>query len=107
VQAEPERDSQGTGGFVGSRAERRVQRSYVVENRHRMPITVQVLEAAPVSVDEQVRVASQFNPQPADLAFDKRPGLAVWVSDLDAGKTARFAADYTISYPKDAKLQQQ
>jgi uncharacterized protein (TIGR02231 family) len=107
VQVEPERDSQGTGGFVGSRAERKVQRSYVVENRHRTPIAVQVLEAAPVSVDEQVRVVSQFNPQPADLAFEKRPGLAVWASDLDAGKTARFAADYTISYPKDARLQQQ
>ncbi len=107
VQAEPERDSQGTGGFVGSRAERRVQRSYVVENRHRAPIAVQVLEAAPVSVDEQVRVVSQFNPQPADLAFDKRPGLAMWASDLDAGKTTRLAADYTISYPKDARLQQQ
>jgi len=107
VQAEPERDSQGTGGFAGSRAERRVQRSYVVENRHRTPVAVQVLEAAPVSVDEQVRVVPQFNPQPADLAFDKRPGLALWASDLEAGKTARFTADYTISYPKDARLQQQ
>ncbi|KQU88741.1 hypothetical protein ASC78_23880 [Variovorax sp. Root318D1] len=105
VQAEPEQDSQGTGGFVGSRAERKVQRAYVVENRHRTPIAVQVLEAAPVSVDEQVRVATQFSPQPGELAWNKRPGLAMWSFDLDAGKTARVAADYTISYPKDARLQ--
>jgi uncharacterized protein (TIGR02231 family) len=105
VQAEPERDNQGTGGFAGTRAERKVQRAYVVENRHRTPIAVQVLEAAPVSVNEQVRVAALFSPQPGELAWNKQPGLAMWSFDLDAGKTARVAADYTISYPKDARLQ--
>jgi uncharacterized protein (TIGR02231 family) len=105
VQAEPERDNQGTGGFAGTRAERKVQRAYVVENRHRTPIAVQVLEAAPVSVNEQVRVATQFSPQPGELAWNKQPGLAMWSFDLEAGKTARVAADYTISYPKDARLQ--
>ncbi|MGJ7528774.1 DUF4139 domain-containing protein [Variovorax sp. GB1P17] len=105
VQAEPENDNQGTGGFAGSRAERKVQRAYVVENRHRTPIAVQVLEAAPVSVDEQVRVASKFSPQPAELAWNKQSGLTMWRFDLDAGKTARVTADYTVSYPKDARLQ--
>ncbi|CAN7521497.1 DUF4139 domain-containing protein [Variovorax paradoxus] len=105
VQAEPENDSQGTGGFAGSRAERKVQRAYVVENRHHTPIAVQVLEAAPVSVDEQVRVAAQFSPQPGELAWNKQPGLAMWRFDLEPGKTARVAADYSISYPKDARLQ--
>ncbi|HEX7865065.1 MAG TPA: DUF4139 domain-containing protein [Variovorax sp.] len=105
VQAEPERDNQGTGGFAGSRAERKVQRAYVVENRHRTPIAVQVLEAAPVSVDEKVRVASEFSPQPAELAWNKQPGLTMWQLDLAAGQTARVTADYTIGYPKDARLQ--
>jgi len=105
VQAEPENDSQGTGGFAGTRAERKVQRAYVVENRHRTPIEVQVLEAAPVSVDEQVRVAAQFSPQPGELAWNRQPGLAMWRLTLDAGRSTRVAADYTISYPKDARLQ--
>ena len=106
VEAEPERDSQGTGGFVGGRAERKLQRAYLIENRHQMSITVQVLEAAPVSVDEQVRVAVQFVPQPAELAWNKQPGVAMWSFDVDKGKTVRVAADYVISYPKDARLQQ-
>ncbi|MNT41364.1 hypothetical protein D3C72_1777230 [compost metagenome] len=105
VQVEPERDNQGSGGFAGSRAERQVQRAYVVENRHRTPIAVQVLEAAPVSVDEQVRVTTRFAPQPAEQAWNKQPGLAMWRFDLDAGQTARVSADYTIGYPKDARLQ--
>ena len=106
VTQEPENDSQGTGGFVGSRAERKVQRAYLVENRHTTPIAVQVLEAAPVSVDEQVRVTAQFTPQPAELAWNKQPGVALWSLDLGAGQSARVAAEYLISYPKDARLQE-
>jgi uncharacterized protein (TIGR02231 family) len=106
VEAEPERDNQGTGGFIGSRAERTVQRGYVLENRHRTPITLQVLEAAPVSIDDQVRVTTQFAPRPAESAWNKQPGVAMWTIELDAGKTARVAAAYTISYPKEARLQE-
>ena len=106
VSTEPERDHQGSGGFAGSRAERQVQRAYVVENRHRTPIAVQVLEAAPVSVNEQVRVAASFSPQPAELAWNRQPGVAMWRTELSAGQRARFTADYTIGYPKDARLQE-
>jgi len=104
VSVEPERDSQGSGGFVGNRAERRLARAYTVENRHAAPISVQLLEAAPVSVDEQVRVAVQFAPQPAELAWNKQPGVAMWSLDVAAGATARVAADYVISHPKDVRI---
>jgi hypothetical protein len=30
----------------------------------------------------------------------------MWTLDLDAGKTARVAANYAISYPKEARLQE-
>ena len=105
VTVEPERDNQGSGGFIGTRAERSVQRAYAVENRHSTPIALQVLEAAPVAVDEQVRVTTQFAPQPAELAWTRQPGLAMWRQALPAGQSARFTADYTIGYPKDARLQ--
>ena len=105
VTVEPERDNQGSGGFIGTRAERSVQRAYAVENRHSTPIALQVLEAAPVAVDEQVRVTTQFTPQPAELAWMRQPGLAMWRQALPAGQSARFTADYTIGYPKDARLQ--
>ena len=106
VEVEPERDNQSSSGFIGSRGERKVQRAYLIENRHRTPMAVQVLEAAPVSIDEQVRVAAQFAPRPAELAWNKQPGVAMWSADLDAGKSLRVAADYVISYPKEARLQE-
>ncbi|MEP7300756.1 MAG: DUF4139 domain-containing protein [Caldimonas sp.] len=104
VEAEPERDSQGTGGFAGGRVERKMQRAYRIENRHRMPIALQVLEAAPVPVDEQVRIATRFAPQPAELAWNRQPGVAMWTLEVGAGQTARVAADYVVSYPKEARL---
>lgn len=104
VRAEPERDNRGEAGFAGVRAERRLQRAYVVENRHRTPIAVQVLEAAPVSVDEKVRVAASFAPQPAEREWNSQPGVALWRFDLAPGQSARLAADYSISYPKDAQI---
>lgn len=106
VSAETERDIQGSGGFVGSRAERQVQRAYAVENRHRTPIALELLEAAPVSVNEQVRVATQFSPKPAELAWNRQPGVAMWRTELGAGQRTRFTADYAIGYPKDVRLQE-
>jgi hypothetical protein len=104
VQAEPERDNRGETGFVGVRAERRLQRGYVIENRHRTPIAVQVLEAAPVSVDDKVKVTATFAPQPAEREWNKQPGMAMWRLDLAPGQSTRVAADYTVSYPKEAQI---
>lgn len=104
VQAEPERDNRGETGFVGVRAERQLQRGYVIENRHRTPIAVQVLEAAPVSVDDKVKVTATFAPQPAEREWNRQPGMAMWRLDLAPGQSARVAADYTVSYPKDAQI---
>ena len=67
---------------------------------------MQVIEAAPLSVDEQVRVAVQFVPQPAELTWNKQPGVAMWTLDVAAGTSARVAADYVISYPKEARLRE-
>jgi hypothetical protein len=77
-----------------------------VENRHRTPIHLQVLEAAPVSVDEKVSIETRFAPQPQTTAWNEQPGVALWRQTLAAGQTARFTADYAISYPKDARLQE-
>ena len=104
VLVEPERDNRGTGGLVGQRAERRLQRGYVVENRHRTPIALQVLEAAPVSVNDAVQVSAAFQPAPAEREWNRQPGMTLWSFELGAGASAHVAADYTISYPKDARV---
>jgi uncharacterized protein (TIGR02231 family) len=106
VQTTPQKDFRSTAGFIGSREQRTINRAYSFENRHRTTMALQVIESSPVSVDEQVKIESQFNPKPDTLAWNERAGAVLWTTTLEAGKSARFNADYTISFPKDARLQE-
>jgi uncharacterized protein (TIGR02231 family) len=100
---QPER-TDGSRGFIGSRNERRVSRLFTVENRHRDSITLQVLDAAPVSEHEDVRVESRFQPEPKDKKWNDQPGVILWQPPLAAGATQRFSAEHVITWPKDARL---
>ncbi|MFY3385809.1 DUF4139 domain-containing protein [Paracidovorax sp. MALMAid1276] len=104
VRAEPEQDVTGSSGFVGSRVERKTRRAYSVDNRHKTGITLQVLHAAPVSRNEKIEVESRYQPQPAELAWNRSAGTIAWQQPLAAGATAQFSAEHTVRYPKDIEL---
>lgn len=106
VRAEAPQDLTGATGFTGSRTERRTRRAYSVENRHRTGITLQVLHATPVSRNEKIEVESRYQPQPAEMAFNRIPGTVAWQQPLAAGATAQFSAEHTIRYSKDIQLQE-
>jgi uncharacterized protein (TIGR02231 family) len=105
VQVKPEQRNAGDTGFIGTRNEHRYGRAYVVENRHTAgSLTLQLIEAAPVSQHEDIRVQTQFSPAPATQAWRKQPGLVMWELPLAAGASQRFTADYVISAPKEAAV---
>ncbi len=104
VRAEQPSDTRSTTGFVGSRAQRKIAHAFTVENRHRTPIALQVLESTPVSKDEKISVETLFSPTPESLNWHDQPGVVLWSTSLDATKTARFTATYTIGYPKEVQL---
>lgn len=104
VQIEPEQRNAANTGFIGPRAEHRRSRAYVVENRHTAGITLQLIEVAPVSQHEDIKVQSQFNPAPATQAWRKQPGFVLWELPLAAGASQRFTADYVISAPKEVQV---
>lgn len=106
VRAEPTRDATGSAGLTGARTERTQQRAYTVDNRHTAPIALQVLDAAPVSQNEQITVESRYEPAPADTAWNQQPGTVLWSQTLAAGASARFTASHTVRYPKDVRLQE-
>ena len=106
VRAEPVQDLTSSTGFTGSRTERKTRRAYSVENRHKSAIALQVLHAAPVSRNEKIEVESRYQPQPADMAWDRSPGTVAWQQNVAAGATAQFSAEHTIRYPKDIQLQE-
>jgi uncharacterized protein (TIGR02231 family) len=106
VRAEPPTRSDGTGGFIGSRNERRVGQSFVVENRHREGIVLQVLDGAPLSEHQDVRVESRFQPEPRSRNWNEQPGTVLWEQPLAAGAAQRFGAEHVITWPKDARLRE-
>ena len=104
VQVEPERRNAANTGFIGPRAEHKYSRAWVVEDLHATTVTLQLVEAAPVSQHEDIKVQAQFSPAPTTQSWRKQPGLVMWELPLAAGQSQRFTADYVISAPKEAQV---
>ncbi|MEX8519184.1 MAG: mucoidy inhibitor MuiA family protein [Leptothrix sp. (in: b-proteobacteria)] len=104
VQVQPVQQMNASAGFIGNKTERQIGRAYLVENRHSTPIELQLLEATPVSTDERISVSKKLNPAPTLEAWQEQPGVAAWERTLGAGASARFSAEYTITYPKDSSI---
>jgi uncharacterized protein (TIGR02231 family) len=104
VSVEPEQRNAGATGFISSRTEQKISHVYRVENLHQRRIAVELLEPSPVARHEDIKVLTQFNPPPADTAWRKQPGVAVWTFSLEPGQVQKVSASYEISYPKDAKI---
>lgn len=104
VQVEPEQRNAGDRGFIGNRIERRYGRALVVENLHKTAVKLQVIEAAPVSRHEDIKVTSQFTPTPTSEAWRKQPGWVLWQMPLEPGRSQRFTADYVVTAPKEAQV---
>jgi uncharacterized protein (TIGR02231 family) len=96
------KDRKGAAGIIGQRAEREVAMLYTVTSRHKVPVELLLLEAAPVPVDDKISVDSTFEPKPKSANWEERRGVYAWEQPLAPGQTLKFVADYTISYPKDA-----
>lgn len=106
VRVERPEQQAGTGGFIGSRNQRVDSRRYVVENRHTRAIELQVLDAAPVSEHEDVRVESRYEPTPQTEDWNGQKGTIAWQQPLAAGATQAFGAVHTITWPKDERLRE-
>jgi len=104
VVVEAPKTFQRSVGLLDNRNERQLAALYTVRNRHRDAIDVQILEATPVSQSDDIKVRSTFSPEPAKRNWERRPGVIAWEQTIPAGESARFSADYLITYPKDARI---
>ena len=94
----------GKAGIVGQRNERQIADQYTVTSRHKMPIDLLLLEPSPVAVSDQITVESAFEPKTKVLNWEDRRGVVAWERSIAPGETLKFAADYTITYPKDVTV---
>ena len=94
----------GETGILSKRGERQIADLYSITSRHKGPVDLLVLEASPVPVSDQISVQTAFDPKPTLTEWEHRRGVVGWEQPLKPGETAKFTADYTIGYPKDANV---
>lgn len=104
VRVEADRHDAANTGLIGARRESVVTRSWQVENLRTRPVTLQVLEAAPVSEHQDIRVTAQFSPPVTQAGWRDQAGVQMWELPLAPNQTQRFQAVYRISVPKDAAV---
>ena len=92
--------TQAKGVFGGS-TERTSTAVYAVVNRHPAAVTVELLDAAPVSVNEAIHVTHAYVPPPTATDWNKMTGLAEWTLAIPAQETRRVSISHTVSAPKD------
>jgi uncharacterized protein (TIGR02231 family) len=98
------KERSGAAGLIGQRAERQVATLYTITSRHKVPVELLLLEAAPVPVNDQITVETSFQPKPKTANWEERRGVYAWEQPLAPGETLKFVADYVITYPKDAMV---
>lgn len=105
VRRMPAQSNTGSGGWTNSKTERTAVRSYSVENRHDQAIALQVLDAAPTSRNDQIKVQSQYSPQPGTTRWNAQNGMIAWEQNLDARATAQFQATHQIRFPENLPIE--
>jgi uncharacterized protein (TIGR02231 family) len=95
--------TQSRGVFGGS-TERTSTAVYAIVNQHRDAVTVEMLDASPVSRNEAIQVTHGYSPQPAVTDWNKIPGVAEWTLAIPPQDTARVSISHTVTAPRDARV---
>jgi len=106
VHAEPEKNNTSQRGLTGSTTERSIEQAWRIENRHSKAIELQVLVAAPISLDDKITIESKYQPMPSNTEWDEQQGTILWQHSLPAKGSARFAASHTVRHAKDVRIRE-
>ena len=95
--------AQARGVFGGS-VERTSTAVYAIVNRHPAAVSVEVLDAAPVSRNDRITVTHKYDPAPATTDWHKLPGVAAWTLDIPAQGTQRVSVTHAVTAPKGVEV---
>ena len=95
--------TQARGVFGGS-VERTSTAVYAIVNQHPGPVSVEMLDAAPVSRNDQVTVAHKYDPAPTTTDWHKVTGVAAWKLDIPSQGTRRVSVTHAVTAPKGAQV---
>jgi len=106
VHAEPEKQNTSHHGLTGSTTERTIKQAWRIENRHSKAIKLQVLAAAPISLDDKITIESKYQPTPHSTEWDEQLGTILWQHTLPAQGSARFSASHAVRHAKDVRVRE-
>jgi len=106
VHSDPQRQHTAHKGLTGSTTERRIEQAWRVENRHDEAIELQVLAAAPISLDDQITIQSTYEPSPHSSAWEGLEGIVMWQQTLPAAGNIGFSARHTLRHAKDLQVRE-
>jgi uncharacterized protein (TIGR02231 family) len=104
VKVDRAKDRNGTRGIVGQRSEREVSDLFTLTSFHKTPVELLVLEASPVSTNDQIKVEASFDPKPTDENWEERQGVVAWTRSIAPNETLKFSVGYAIGYPRDGAV---
>ncbi len=91
--------TQARGVFGGS-VERTSTAVYAIVNRHPAAVTVEMLDAAPVSRNGAITVTHKYDPAPSSTDWNKVTGVAAWNLSVPAQGTRRVSIAHSVTAPK-------
>ena len=95
-------DRKGTDGLL--RRQQRRERAYLieVENGHRRPMPITIIDQLPQSRDERIRIElSADTDEPSERNIDNEPGLLAWSRVQAAGERRQIRFGYQATYPQE------
>ena len=95
--------TQARGVFGGS-VERTSTAVYAIVNRHPAAVSVEVLDAAPVSRNDAITVTHKYDPAPTTTDWHKVTGVAAWKLDIAAQGTRRVSVTHSVTSPKGVQV---
>jgi len=106
VSSEPQRQHTAHKGLTSATTERQIEQTWRVENRHDQAIELQVLAAAPISLDDKITIQSAYEPSPHSTAWEGQEGTLVWQQTLPAAGSIDFNARHILRYAKDVQVRE-
>ena len=94
----------GSRGFLSQRGEHQVADVFTISSFHKTPVDVLVLESAPVSGSEEIKVKQTFVPQPGIAMWEQRQGVVGWEKTMAPNETMKINVGYNITYPKEGTV---
>jgi len=91
-------------GLFGSQTQRSWGSIFVVSNGHATPQALELVDMAPVSQDESVKVVSKYDPAPTTTDWQHKPGVNAWLLKLAPNQTQQVSVSQQVTFPKDVTI---